>query len=176
MIKYGNALCFDDILLVPQKSFIESRHSVNLSMIIGTGKRAVSLKFPVIAAPMDTVCDAAMCIAMSNVGGLGILHRYMPNDMQVTLAKSLANDGFNFGIAIASNNDFMHQAEKLYEVGTRILLVDTANGHGQYAVNAVRRLRSMFDDVHIMTGNIATSDGFARLVDAGADSIRAKVS
>ena len=172
MIEYGDAPCFDDILLVPQKSSVVSRHSVNLAMSIGSGKRLINLDLPVIAAPMDTVCDAAMCIAMHNAGGLGILHRYMSEDMQITLAKSLVNDGFNFGVAIASNNNFIDQAKKLYDVGVKMLLVDTANGHGSYAVNAVSSLRNMFDDVHIMAGNIATADGFARLSDAGADSIR----
>lgn len=172
MIEYSDALCFDDILLVPQRSSVTSRHNVNLAMRIGNGKRIVTLDLPVIAAPMDTVCDAAMCIAMSKAGGLGILHRYMPDDMQVTLAKSLVHDGFKFGVAIASNNGFLEQAKRLHDVGTKILLVDTANGHGEYAVHAVSRLRDLFDDIHIMAGNIGTADGFARLSQAGADSIR----
>jgi IMP dehydrogenase len=53
-----------------------------------------------------------------------------------------------------------------------MLLVDTANGHGKYAIDAVEALRDRFDDVHIMAGNVATADGFARLAAVGADSVR----
>jgi IMP dehydrogenase len=166
------ALCFDDILLVPQNSTVESRHKVNLSMKIGYGKREINLDTPVIAAPMDTVCGAEMCVAMANAGGLGILHRYMSYEEQVRKAKILADAQFNFGVAIASNNGFMDQAQALYDVGVRMLLVDTANGHGLYAAQAVYELRKQFDDIHIMAGNVATYEGFRMLADSGADSIR----
>lgn len=166
------ALCFDDILLVPQRSSISSRHSVNTKMIIGSGNRAIHLDLPIIAAPMDTVCDLDMCIAIAGAGGIGILHRYMPYEDQIRKARFLADAKFGFGVAIASNNGFLDQAQALYDAGTRMLLVDTANGHGSYAVDAVKRLRDKFDDVHIMAGNVATADGFARLSAAGADSVR----
>jgi IMP dehydrogenase len=172
MIQYNKtALCFDDILLVPKESKIKSRHDVGLTMIIGEEHKIV-LKFPVIAAPMDTVCDIQMCRAISDAGGLGILHRYMSYENQTAKAKLLADAEFNFGVAIASNNGFMEQAQKLYDVGTRIFLVDTANGHGDYAVAAVAELRDKFNDIHIMAGNVATAQGFAKLSAAGADSIR----
>jgi len=173
MIQYNkSALCFDDILLVPQTSEVMSRHEVDLTMIIGSDNSSISLSFPVIAAPMDTVCDVEMCIALSKHGGLGIMHRYMSYDEQVRKSEVLSDAKFAFGVAIASNNGFLDQAKRLYGVGVRLLLVDTANGHGSYAVDAVKALRDKFDDVHIMAGNVATAEGFANLAKAGADSIR----
>lgn len=173
MIEYEiDALCFDDILLVPRRSSVPSRHSVNTQMCIGRGSRMIKLDFPIIAAPMDTVCDIEMCIAMAKAGGMGILHRYMSYEDQLQKAKSLVNLEIIFGVAIASNNGFIRHAKDLVDAGVRLLLVDTANGHGSYAVDAVRELRAKFPDVHIMAGNVATSDGFARLAAAGADSIR----
>lgn len=166
------ALCFDDILLVPQRSSVPSRHSVNTSTVIGYGNRSIHLDLPVIAAPMDTVCGRDMCMAMAESGGLGILHRYMTHDDQVWKSKTLVENKVKFGVAIASNNGFLDQAQRLYDVGVSLLLVDTANGHGKYAIDAVEALRNKFDDVHIMAGNVATADGFARLADAGADSVR----
>ena len=166
------ALCFDDILLVPQRSSVSSRHSVNTKMILGSDNRAIHLDLPIIAAPMDTVCDIEMCLAMANMGGIGILHRYMGYEEQLRKAKVMADAEIGFGVAIASNNGFLDQAQALYYAGVRLLLVDTANGHGKYAIDAVKALRDKFDDVHIMAGNVATADGFARLYSAGADSVR----
>lgn len=141
-------------------------------MCIGRGDRMIRLKLPVIAAPMDTVCDTEMCIAMANAGGMGILHRYMSYEDQLEKAKYLVNLGIIFGVAIASNNGFIRHAKDLVDAGVKILLVDTANGHGSYAIDAVKELRAKFERVHIMAGNVATGDGFARLASAGADSIR----
>ena len=173
MIQYNKtALCFDDILLVPQTSQVMSRHDVDLTMVIGSDNRSISLSLPVIAAPMDTVCDVEMCIAISRLGGLGIMHRYMSYDEQIRKSEVLSDARFDFGVAVASNNGFLDQAQRLYDVGVRLLLVDTANGHGSYAVDAVKALRDKFDDVHIMAGNVATAEGFANLANAGADSVR----
>lgn len=172
MQRVGKALCFDDILLVPQKSDVGSRHEVDLSMSIGFNKRKIVLSLPVIASPMDTVCDTEMCIAIAKAGGIGILHRYMSYPDQIIKAQSLVEQGIGFGVAIASNNGYLLQADQLYKVGVRLFLIDTANGHGTYAVKAVSQLRNAFKDAHIMAGNVATRDGFLRLAEAGADSVR----
>ena len=174
MIPYNKtALCFDDILLVPQESDVQSRHSVDLSMLIGYGEREVRLDLPIIAAPMDTVCDVEMCMTLSNAGGLGILHRYMPEEMLINKTKMLSEAKYKFGVSVAATNGYMNLAENLFLAGARIFLVDTANGHSQYTYNAVQNIRNAFgDSVHIMAGNVATADGFARLSDAGADSVR----
>jgi IMP dehydrogenase len=167
------AFCFDDILLVPQESNVKSRREVDLSMSIGYGDREILLDFPVIAAPMDTVCDFEMCITMSRVGGLGILHRYMPEKTLVEKSQRLSDAGYMFGASVGATNGYMNLAEDLYNAGARIILVDIANGHSHYAINAVENLRKSFpNDLHIMAGNVATAEGFARLAGVGADSVR----
>ena len=174
MIPYSKKnICFDDILLVPQSSDVESRHSVDLSMSIGYGQREVILGLPIIAAPMDTVCDIEMCMAMSNAGGLGILHRYMPKEIMIKKTRDLSKNLFRFGVSVGATNGYLNDAEDLYNAGASIILVDIANGHSHYAVEAVRNLRKAFgEEVHIMAGNVATGDGFSRLAEAGADSVR----
>ena len=66
------ALCFDDVLLVPQHSTVRSRSEVNLSGSI------LPLRVPVLSACMDTITEGKMLKSMDSFGGLGILHRYMP--------------------------------------------------------------------------------------------------
>jgi IMP dehydrogenase len=167
------ALCFDDILLVPQTSDVGSRHKVDLSMSIGHGEREIVLGLPVIAAPMDTVCDFEMCIVMSNAGGLGILHRYMTRERLIEKTKRLANAEYQFGVSVGATNGYLNDAVDLYDAGARIILVDIANGHSHYAIRAVENIRKALpDDLHIMAGNIATAEAFRNLSDAGADSIR----
>ncbi len=167
----NQALAFDDVLLVPQHSEITSRKNVSLK----TSLRNLNLDIPIISAPMDTVTETDMAVAMSQLGGMSVIHRYMPIEKQADMFKlaNLSTHGGNVATSIGATGDFLEDARKLYEAGSRIILVDTANGHSSYAIRAVRALRAEFgDDLHIMAGNIATANGYAYLADAGADSVR----
>lgn len=170
MKKYiDKALSFDDILLVPQHSDIKSRKNVDLHMTIGNNYK-ISLGLPVIAAPMDTVCEFEMTQALDGMGAVGSIHRYMSNERQLNIANLLQMTFSGAFFAVGAIGDYFEQAQRLVEMGARGLIVDTANGHSEVAIRAVERLREL--PVHIMAGNVSTWEGFKRLSDAGADSIR----
>ena len=71
---------FDDVLLVPKRSKIESRKDIDLSVKLN---EKITLKLPIISSPMDTVTEADMAIAMARNGGLGIIHRFCTIEYQV---------------------------------------------------------------------------------------------
>jgi len=166
-------LSFDDILLVPQISDVASRKDVNLGVVLGSGLNSIKLQTPMIAAPMDTVCEYEMASAIRKAGGIGIMHRYMniqDQAQQVKLAKAM---GSISGGSVGATGSFLDDALALASAGAALILVDVANGHSMHAINAVKQLRKLFGDgMHIMAGNIATWEGYARLADAGADSVR----
>ena len=176
MKKYSSEemLSFDDILLVPQYADISSRRDVSLRSTIGIGtKRSIGLNLPIIAAPMDTVCEWEMASAMRKAGGLGIIHRYMPIEQQAEQIKLAVASGKVVGGSVGATGQFLSDAQLLISAGAALILVDVANGHSQYAINAVKNLRNIFGaQHHIMAGNVSTWEGYARLADAGADSIR----
>ncbi len=72
------ALTFDDVLLVPQKSDVLPAE-VDLSTRL---TRGITLRVPIISAAMDTVTEAPLAIAIAQEGGLGIIHRNMSIDDQ----------------------------------------------------------------------------------------------
>jgi IMP dehydrogenase len=163
-------LCFDDILLVPKMSKVDSRSEVNLTMDIGRA----NLPLPIISAPMDTVTESAMAIAMAQNGGLGIIHRYMSIGEQCReVHKAWEEQSLAVGAAVGAKGDYIERAEQLVGSGASLILVDTANGHSTYATSAVENLRSAFgNSIHIMAGNVATSEAYVELSLAGADSVR----
>ena len=73
------ALTFEDVLLVPRRSSIRSRRHVSTRSRF---TRGVELAIPIVSANMDTVTTAPMAIAMAELGGLGVLHRFLPSDAQ----------------------------------------------------------------------------------------------
>jgi IMP dehydrogenase len=73
-IRKAKGLTFDDVLLVPARSSISSRHAVDTTTLLTD---RIHLKIPIISANMDTVTEEAMAIAMAENGGIGIIHRFM---------------------------------------------------------------------------------------------------
>ena len=76
-----DALTFDDVLLVPGYSNIIPAN-VSLKTRI---TRNIELNMPLLSAAMDTVTEASLAIAMALEGGLGILHKNMAIDQQLSL-------------------------------------------------------------------------------------------
>lgn len=83
-MQLGQSFCFDDILMEPLLSNITSRSAISLETNIGINGRNLILKTPLISSPMDTVTETDMAIKMALNGGLGIIHRYMTIEDQVS--------------------------------------------------------------------------------------------
>src|SRR5262245_39034154 len=74
------ALTFDDVLLVPQKSAVlPSEVDIRTQLT-----RAIALNVPVVSAAMDTVTEAPLAIAMAQEGGIGFIHKNMSIEAQAS--------------------------------------------------------------------------------------------
>jgi IMP dehydrogenase len=78
-LRQETALTFDDVLLVPRRSHIRSRHGVSTRTQFS---RNIALTIPVISSNMDTVTEAAMALTMARIGGIGVIHRFMTIERQ----------------------------------------------------------------------------------------------
>ena len=166
-------VCYDDVLLVPQYSDIESRTVLSTKNSLGD----IGLDLPIISSPMDTVTELDMLVAMEMNGGLGIIHRYNSVDDQSKLVKQAkVVEVNNVGAAIGVTGDYLERAQALVEAGANVLCVDVAHGHHSMMKTALTSLRKVFgNSVHIMAGNVATGEGACALAEWGADSVRVGV-
>lgn len=78
-VRQEMGLTFDDVLLVPKRSAIRSRSGLDTSTQLTSGIR---LAIPILSANMDTVTEGRMAIVMARMGGIGIIHRFMPIERQ----------------------------------------------------------------------------------------------
>ncbi len=74
----GEGLTFDDVLLVPAESNVLPT-DVDLSTYL---TKKIKLNTPIMSAAMDTVTEYRMAIAIAREGGIGVIHKSMPIDMQ----------------------------------------------------------------------------------------------
>ena len=163
-------ISFEDVLLTPQYSDIMSRKEIDLSVAL---TKEINLKIPIISSPMDTVTEDQMAVAMSNRGGLGIIHRYNSPKEQRKVVEDSLKESFYVAAAVGVTGDYLERARMLVKSGVSVLCLDIAHGHHALMRHALKVLRNTFgQDIHLMAGNVATLDGFNDLSDWGADSIR----
>ena len=68
---FGDGITFDDVLLLPARSSVKL-DELDTSTAL-TPK--IRLNIPLVSAPMDTVTEAALAIALAQEGGLGFIHK-----------------------------------------------------------------------------------------------------
>ena len=99
------ALTFDDILLVPNKSNILPNETDTQTRITSS----ISLNSPIMSSAMDTVTESRMAIAMAQYGGIGVIHRNLKTKEQV----ACVNDVKRFESAIVYNPITLRENQKL---------------------------------------------------------------
>jgi IMP dehydrogenase len=295
------AFTFDDVLLIPGRSQVLPAE-VDLSTRLGRSGTGLSLNIPVLSAAMDTVTESRMAIALAREGGLGVVHRNLTIEDQVsevdkvkrsesgmivdpitlppdaTLAEAeaimshyhisgvpivdqdsravgiLTNRDVRFvddysvpvheymtpaerlvtaplgttlfqaqrllqahrieklllvddqGIlkglitvkdimkkrdfpqsatdgqgrllvaaAVGVTGDWLERLAALVQVGLDAVVIDTAHGHSAAVLQATEKVKSLFPDLTLIAGNVATAAGTADLIDAGADVVKVGV-
>jgi len=167
----GKGNSFDDVLIVPKYNKVLSRKDVKFKTRV---TRNYSIEIPIVAANMDTVCESEMAIALGRLGGLGVIHRFMPIEKQAEEIRKVNMAGLLCAAAIGVK-DYEERAEALVNSGLEILVIDIAHGHSKYAGKTLDYLKEKYPSVDIMAGNIATKDAAEYFLSKGADAVKVGV-
>ena len=192
----NTALTYDDIQLVPAYSSIKSRQNIKLYTLLS---RRYGLLNPIVASPMDTVCEFEMAYKMAELGGVGCIHRFMSiqeqRDIVERLYQSIYGDGFGGNIAeswgvmyddwhaeikqvpimaaIGVQEEDKERARALEAAGANVLLIDVAHGHHQNVLDMIHWCKeNLPEHVDIIAGNIATAEAAEHLQTYGANGLR----
>lgn len=167
------ALSYDDVLLVPQYSNIDSRKEVDLSTQITPN---IKLTLPLISINMSDVTGVEMAIKLGELGGLGFLPRFVSPEIQADMVKKVKKATGMAAAAIGIKEGELKRAELLVKAGVDALTIDIAHGHMQKALDLTSTLKKLYGkQIDIISGVIATYEGACDLFKAGADSVRVGV-
>jgi len=170
---YKEALTFDDVLLVPQKSKFSPR-KVSLKTKL---TRRIFLDVPIISAPMDTVTESKMAIAIATAGGIGIIHKNMPIDKQIAEIKKVKAKKLLCGASISVGTPAIEHAKKIVRTGVDVIAIDVAHGHFYKVAETIKKIKKnkLFKNIDIIGGNVATASATRDLIKAGADAVKVGV-
>jgi IMP dehydrogenase len=76
------------------------------------------------------------------------------------------------GAAIGAGGDFFERAQELIKTKVDLLAIDTAHGHSERVLQAIRTVKSKYPEVQLIAGNVATYEGAKALVDLGVDGVK----
>lgn len=140
-------LTFDDVLIKPNFSTIQSRKDVDIS----TDIMGLKMRLPVFSANMDTITSSYMASEMNTFGGRGVLHRFGTIDQNVV-------DFTNAPTALVSvgvGDQELKRANALYEVGARYFVIDVAHGASMQVVEQLYYLKKL-PNIYVCVGNFAS--------------------
>jgi len=164
----GKGYSFDDILIVPKYNKVSSRKDVNFKTRV---TKNYSIDIPIIAANMDTVCESQMAITLGRLGGLGVIHRFLTIEEQVSEIK-LVKDNNLLAAAAIGVKDYEDRIKALVEAGVNILVLDVAHGHAKRTDTVLDFVKTNYPKIDIMVGNIATKDAAEHFINKGADGLK----
>jgi len=164
------ALSYDDVLLIPQYSEIKSRSDVDLSTQITPH---INLKIPLVSSNMSSITDVKFAISLAELGGLGILPRFMSIEKEANMVEAVKRKKVLVGAAVGVKEETIDRAKALVSAGCDLLVLDVANGHMKQAIDTTIKLKRLFGNTtDIVAGNVATYEGAENLFKAGADSVK----
>lgn len=174
------ALTFDDVSIIPKYSEIESRSDCNTRTQITTNHW---LDIPIIATPMDSVCESRMAALMYDWGGIGFIHRFMSIKDQVKeiektiqliekqTKEKLVTHKYPIGAAIGIKDVDKARSSALIEAGVDILMIDVAHAHHIGVKRTIEWLKYNYPNTDLFVGTVATAEAVRDLLEWGADGI-----
>lgn len=170
-------LSYDDVLLIPRYSELESRELADTSVEL-CGYR---FKSPVVPADMEDVINTSIAKFLSQNGYFYIYHRFGKNSDNYECLDLLSFIGLAhtenwklISVSIGVNDDTYKLLNDILKVKFRVdfFCVEVAHGHSFKVRNMIRYLKTNFPNAKIIAGNIATYEAYRDLAEWGADVVK----
>lgn len=165
----AHAYTFDDVLLKPQYSDINSRDEVDTSIEFLPGMK---LKVPLMSANMQTINSVEFAVALCKEGGIATIDQFRGIENQVDMIKGIIKEDAQTLGAIGTSRDYMERAEAIIDAGVTAIVMDTPHAHNELTKTAIKDFRKKFKDFPLIVGNIASKEAAMFLIHHGVDGLK----
>ncbi len=165
--KKEKTVSYDDICLVPRYSDLSSRSEADISQL--------GFRNPIINSPMIHTTSPEMLSFLTSKNMLCTIHRYFKSaEEQLKYVKDAIGDKYAHVIfSVGKCTDWI---QFLIDNGIMSFCVDMAHGDSKTCVDTVKYIYEYCDLPFIIAGNVATGDGYRRLIGAGASMVRVGIA
>tara|TARA_B100000575_G_scaffold270072_1_gene250259 strand:+ start:1585 stop:2661 length:1077 start_codon:yes stop_codon:yes gene_type:complete len=169
MVLIKEALTFDDVTLAPKYSEVLPS-DVDTSIIF---TKFLKLKIPILSSAMDTVTESKMAIAISKLGGIGVIHRNLEIKKQLQEIRKVKKQKLLVGAAVGAGPKEFKRAELILKENINMIVVDTAHGHTKKVSEIIKFIKKKKNKrTALCAGNIATPEAAKFLQKLGVDIIK----
>lgn len=179
-MKIRDAFTFDDVLLVPKYSNIETRSSIDLKVKYSTRTEDFVFGNPLVPANMVDVVDEHTIRIFLNYRMLTIMHRFHSDNAQNQIdlfVKFKSEFGEDLTSKLLAFSVGVHDVEKenikkYVDAGCKIICIDIAHGHSTMCFKMIRHIKLTYPNILIIAGNVATAGAADDLWTVGADIVK----
>lgn len=159
---------YDDIMLIPQQCVVKSRSEVSVSTRFGDHEFAL----PIVPANMSTIVNEGTALWLAQRGYFYVLHRFDVDPVNFTRLMHEFGQIASISLGIKQVDYEILERFRHEAVSPDYITVDVAHGDSEEVFKIVKAVRSLFPNVFIIAGNVATVEGAQRLADSGADAVK----
>ena len=167
-MKMKQVFDFNDITLLPQFSYVESRSECTTKIKFGKH----TFKSPVVPANMESIIDVSLAIKLSEEGYFYILHRFDIDE--VSFVKTMRDMGLISSISVGVNDDSYRLIDELASKNLEpdFITVDIAHGHSIKMKKMVNYIKNKMTNTFLIGGNVCTPEAVNDLTEWGCDAIK----
>lgn len=167
-MKMKQVFDFNDITLLPQFSYVESRSECDTKIKFGKH----TFKSPVVPANMESIIDVSLAIKLSEEGYFYILHRFDIDE--VSFVKTMKDMGLISSISVGVNDDSYKLIDELVSKNLEpdFITVDIAHGHSIKMKKMVHYIKNKMTNTFLIGGNVCTPEAVNDLTEWGCDAIK----
>jgi GMP reductase len=159
---------FNDITLLPQFSYVESRSECDTKIKFGNH----TFKSPVVPANMESIIDVSLAVKLSEKGYFYILHRFDIDE--VSFVKTMKDMGLISSISVGVNEDSYRLIDELVskDLEPDFITIDIAHGHSIKMKKMVHYIKNRMMNTFLIGGNVCTPEAVNDLTEWGCDAIK----
>jgi GMP reductase len=159
---------YDNILLLPRRCVVESRHECDPSIEFG-GRR---FRLPVVPANMKTVVSETICERLASDGYFYIQHRFDLDS--VAFARYMRERSLFVSLSAGVKEADRNMIDQLAAegIGADYLTIDIAHGHADSVRRMIEHIRNRLPSAFIIAGNVGTPEAVIDLESWGADATK----
>lgn len=159
---------FDNITLLPQFSYVNSRTECDTTVKLGK----YTFKLPIVPANMESIIDVKLAKNLATNGYFYILHRF--NIDQVSFVREMKQLNLISSISIGVNDDSYELIEELVanDLIPHFITIDIAHGHCVKMKKMVKYIKDNIPNVFLIGGNVCTPEAVTDLEDWGCDAVK----